>query len=113
MTSRGTQKRGKRSEVPGSWRSGRFFQPQEITNGAPLFQRLQCLDELPKSLREYFRPAPQVIRESGSGDIMPGEISPTLPKLLVHQAANVMEMNCLDRFQKLVSGMEETSLVFG
>src|SRR5213592_5147384 len=38
---------------------------------------------------------------------MPKESVPAFPKLLVHQAVNIMKMNCLERFQELVGSMEK------
>jgi hypothetical protein len=56
---------------------------------------------------ENFRPKLPVVSHAGREDVMAQESAPPFPKLLIHQAVNVMKMDCLKRFQKLVSSMKE------
>src|SRR4051794_20654356 len=43
---------------------------------------------------------------------MPKESVPAFPKLLVHQAVNIMKMDCFEGFQELIGSMKKARPLF-
>src|SRR5207244_8860514 len=77
-----------------------------------LGRRFERVNEIAKPLRENFWPKFQVMSDTGRDGIVPEKSLPSFPQLPVHEPIHIMGMNCLERFQELVSSMEKARPLF-
>jgi len=73
---------------------------------------LERVHEIPKPFGENFRPKFPVMSHAWRDDVMSKQSVPALPEVPVHHSINIMEMDSLKRFQKLVGSMEKSRALF-
>jgi hypothetical protein len=73
---------------------------------------LERVNEIPKPFGENFRPKFPVMSHAWRDDVMSKQSVPALPEVPVHHSVNIMEMDGLKRFQKLVNSMEKSRAFF-
>ena len=85
---------------------------EQITNRPSIGRALERLDKLLKARREKVVAQLPIMLDSGRSDVVLKKTAPSLPDLFVHHAVNMVKMDRLECLEKLVSGMEESSLLF-
>src|SRR4029077_16411159 len=89
-----------------------LFLTEQIRDREPLRWSLESGDKFLETLREEIVASLPVKFQSWGRKIMFVKIGPTTPNRFIHQSVDVVEMNCLHRFQKLESEMKKPRLVF-
>src|SRR3954467_7940195 len=78
---------------------------------ATIVRRVHDGDVLPETLGEERASQIPVMPDSGAGDVMPQQLLPAGPHLLIHQTVDVVVMNRLEGFEELMGAMKEVRLV--
>src|SRR5438067_3920317 len=73
---------------------------------------LERVNEIPKPFGENFRPKFPVMSHAWRDDIMSKQSVPAFPEVSVHHSVNIMEMDGLKCFQKLVSSVKKSRPLF-
>src|SRR5437762_12791797 len=85
---------------------------EKRAHGALVGRWFERINEIAKPFGENFRPQFPVMSHAGRDDVMSKQSVPSFPEVRVHHSVNIMEMDGLKRFQKLVSSMKKSRPLF-